>query len=211
MTLDEKDPHYTPLDVGKVEPQGPYAALDLECSGSKAEFTEFTNNSTREYAVPPDAISKPAGVTTPLESVDNPANTGIMAVPVAQTSSKKSKTGKKKVLLPKVSSGGKKQAPLALSNPTASNKKEDPLTQSTSTNSKSTGMSSVQPPATVESSTAATKRESPKKAKQSLSLPVPSQDTSAAESADSIKATPKKLSVAEHVKNLEKRTIEPAH
>lgn len=192
----------------KVESCGPYASLELPSSSPKAEWNEYTNNSTREYAVPPDAMSKPERDTT-LESTNRTANTGIVAVPLAQASSKNSKAGKKKALQLKVAPGRKKPAPLALSNPTISNKKEDQpiVTQSASPTTSSSDMSSAPPPATSEVSTAVTKQESAGKGEQPFIPPASTQHQPATANAESVKAATGRLSVAELVKSLEKGTI----
>lgn len=194
--FESKDPHYTTLDMGRVEESEAYTRLRY--SSSKPEWNEVANSSVIEYAVPPDAIGKLVGVSgefvgsdtaktvaTAFGASSKSASAGITAVPVGQVKAKDKSAGKKKALQPKATPGGKKSAPLALSNPTTSNKKEKP------------------PPATAEASTAATKQTG--KGKQPLIPPTSSsQHQPAAMNVASGGVAPGKVTVAHLAKRLEK-------
>lgn len=200
--------------MGKVVESGPYAALRY--TSPSTEWKQDDNSSTREYAVPPDAIAKPVGVSsecvdsgapkpvansTTFRSLGEPTNSTIA---VGQASSKTSSAGGKKPVLPKKTSRGKKPIPLAVANSANCNVKQDPVTQSTSPTTSSGGMSSVESPVATKASTAVAKQGKTGKKKQPLSLPASAKHQSATVATASGAESPSKLSVAELAKRIEK-------
>ena len=125
LDLDYKDhDHYTALNMGKVEPRGPYASLrytSTEVEWNEDTYSFDSDSSYREYMVPPDAIPKPVGVSggfvdsdtakpvaTTLDSVSNAASPST-----ATASSMTNSAGKNILLPPKVALGDKKPSPTA--------------------------------------------------------------------------------------------------
>lgn len=205
-----KDAHYTPLDIGKVVESGPYASLRY--ASSSTEWKEDDISSSREYAVPPDAMPKPVGVSSGCVDSGAPkpvANSTTFRSLGESTNSttavgQASSAGKKKPELPKKASRGKKPIPLAIANPTIYNMKQDPVTQSAGPTTSSGGMSSVESPVATKASTAVAKKEKTGKKKQPLSLPASAKHQSATVNTASGAETPSKLSVAELAKCIEK-------
>lgn len=163
--LTNKDPHYAPLDMDKVAPRGPYASLRYACSGT-------ADSPTREYAIPPDAVATPEGLTSESADSSSPKPVGTFgklddttktAESVSQVSSKTKSAGKKKPKpkLPKKTSGGKSPTPLAVENPAYCTLRQDDTSPS--------GVKTLAGTATATS--VASKQEKAGKKKNPLTLP----------------------------------------
>lgn len=216
VLLNTKEPHYAPLDIGQVTPSGPYAALHR--ASPDTEWKETATTSTREYAVPPDAVDKPEELSS--EIVDRAAPKPVTAVTfgspgdstrdttaAGQSSSKASRSGQKKPLLPKKVARGKNPIPLAVVNPVYD--KQDPVAQSSGPTTSSRNTSGkVDMAMAIKSSTVEAKQEKTAgKKKQSFSLPAFVRRQSSSLNKASGSESSSKPSVAELAKRLEKGNL----
>ena len=217
VLLNTKDPHYAPLDIGQVTPSGPYAALHM--ASPDTEWKETATTSTREYAVPPDAVDKPEELSS--EFVDGAAPKPVVtavtfgspgdstrdATAAGQSSSKASRTGQKKPLLPKKAARGKNPIPLAVVNPAYD--KQDPVAQSSGPTTSSRNTSGkVDMAMESKSSTVEAKQEKTVgKKKQPFTLPAFVRRQSASLNKASGSESSSKPSVAELAKRLEKGNL----
>ena len=191
--LENKDPHYAPLDMDKVDASGPYASLRYACQSTDDTFT-------REYAIPPDAVATSDGLTSEFVDSSSPKTVGTFG---KFGGSKTNSAGKKKPKLPKKTSRVKGLIPLAVSNSGSYTMKQDHTSPSGDKSSTSLDTATA-----IKAPSVASKQEKTGKKKNPLTLPASAKlQSSTVKQASGGTESSSKPSVAELTQRLEKGNL----